>query len=81
MTDKEKKLEALKPLKSLNLPVGTPEEMKRESVPDPGKLAPRKGWSDAFRRMAENGDDALLDGEAPTLTDWDEGNGEVPGER
>ena len=35
MTDKEKKLEALKRLTSLNLPVGTAEQMKRESVPDP----------------------------------------------
>ena len=72
MTDKEKKLAAVKRLTSLNLPVGTAEQMKGESVPDPEKLAPRQGWSEDFKRMAEKGDDALLDAEAPTLTCWDE---------
>ena len=33
--------------------------------------APRNGWSDAFRQMAENGDDALLLEEVPT-SEWDE---------
>jgi len=30
---------------------------------------PREGWDEAFRRMAEHGDDGLLD--EPTATDWD----------
>ena len=36
---------------------------------------PRDGWADAFRQMARRGDDALLD-EAPSLSDWDEGEWE-----
>jgi antitoxin MazE len=32
----------------------------------------REGWDQAFQRMAERGDDALLDPEAPSLTGWDE---------
>jgi len=31
---------------------------------------PRRDWEEAFRLMAERGDDDLLD--APTPTDWDE---------
>jgi antitoxin MazE len=31
---------------------------------------PRKGWGEAFARMAECGDDALLDESVPTK--WDE---------
>lgn len=31
---------------------------------------PRQGWSDAFARMAEAGDDAMLD--TPQPTTWDE---------
>lgn len=30
----------------------------------------RQGWSEAFAKMAEHGDDALLDGEVQT-TAWD----------
>jgi len=33
---------------------------------------PRAGWGDAFRRMAEKGDDSLLDGDLVATTDWDE---------
>lgn len=33
---------------------------------------PRQGWEEQFQRMAENGDDALLDANTPTLTKWDE---------
>ena len=33
---------------------------------------PRQGWEEQFQRMAENGDDALLDADAPSLTSWDE---------
>jgi antitoxin MazE len=32
---------------------------------------PRDGWDDAFRRMAESGDDVLED-ETPSLTAFDE---------
>jgi antitoxin MazE len=32
----------------------------------------RDGWREAFRRMAANGDDALLDADAPALSSWDE---------
>jgi len=35
---------------------------------------PRAGWDEQFREMAERGDDQLLD--APTATDWDEGEWE-----
>ncbi len=33
---------------------------------------PREGWGEAFQRMAEAGDDALLDADAGPLTAWDE---------
>jgi antitoxin MazE len=33
---------------------------------------PREGWAAAFREMARNGDDALLDAVPPTLSAWDE---------
>lgn len=33
---------------------------------------PRAGWEEQFRRMAELGDDRLLDGEIPGLSSWDE---------
>ena len=32
---------------------------------------PRSGWEDAFRRMAQQGDDALLDRESWPQTRWD----------
>jgi antitoxin MazE len=33
---------------------------------------PRAGWAEAFRAMAQRGDDALLDEEASNLSSWDE---------
>jgi antitoxin MazE len=33
--------------------------------------ATRAGWSTAFRAMALRRDDALVDGELPTLSAWD----------
>ena len=33
---------------------------------------PRSGWEDAFRAMAERGDDRLLDAEVAVSTVWDE---------
>jgi antitoxin MazE len=32
---------------------------------------PRDGWDEQFRRMAERGDDGLLDAEVASLTEWD----------
>lgn len=32
---------------------------------------PRSGWSDAFRRMHEKGDDTLLDEERLSPTEWE----------
>jgi antitoxin MazE len=32
----------------------------------------RVGWEEAFRRMAANGDDQLLDGNLVTQSSWDE---------
>jgi antitoxin MazE len=32
---------------------------------------PRAGWAAAFQKMADRGDDALLDA-TPSLSDWDE---------
>ena len=40
--------------------------------------SPRAGWEDAFRTMAQQGDDALLDGEAPLPTQWDEAEWQWP---
>jgi antitoxin MazE len=37
----------------------------------PGKR-PRTGWEEEFARMAERGDDHLLDEEAAGATKWDE---------
>jgi antitoxin MazE len=33
---------------------------------------PREGWVEAFQKMAEKGDDMLLDGEEPIAHSWDE---------
>jgi len=33
---------------------------------------PRGEWEAAFRKMAERGDDALLDDAPPSLSPWDE---------
>ena len=34
----EERLEAVRRLEAMSLPVGEPDQMKRESVPDPGDL-------------------------------------------
>ena len=39
--DAEARVGAVASLAALHLPVGTPRDMKRESVPDAGKLLPR----------------------------------------
>jgi antitoxin MazE len=36
----------------------------------------RQGWDEAFSRMAEQGDDRLLDGNIATAAEWDEGEWE-----
>ena len=33
---------------------------------------PRAGWDNAFQKMAENGDDALIEGEQMITHSWDE---------
>lgn len=33
---------------------------------------PRAGWAEAFQRMAEQGDDALIDADEQSPTIWDE---------
>ena len=35
-------------------------------------LKPRTGWDNAFRKMAENYDDMLIDGDEPISHSWDE---------
>ena len=42
-----------------------------EASASPEVHAPRQGWEEQYQRMAENGDDALLDADTPTLTEWD----------
>jgi len=36
----------------------------------------RHNWDSAFKKMAENGDDQLLDPETVSTTQWDEGEWE-----
>lgn len=33
---------------------------------------PRRDWEEAFRALAQQGDDRLLDAESPSLSTWDE---------
>jgi antitoxin MazE len=35
-------------------------------------LPPRHGWQEAFRAMADEGDDKLIDGDSLLVTTWDE---------
>lgn len=54
--------------------VGFDEDVELESVDNTiivrSATSPRAGWEEAFRRMAEHGDDKLLDPAVPT--EWDE---------
>ncbi len=51
-------------------PVETPPSIETGS---PAEVpVPRQGWEEQYQRMAENGDDALLDADALSLTKWDE---------
>ena len=36
-----------------------------------GLITPRTGWGEMFRKMAETGDDAMLDEDRPLETTWD----------
>lgn len=40
MASEEERLEAVRELEALELPVGEPEDLERESVPDPDALLP-----------------------------------------
>ncbi|RPI78564.1 MAG: AbrB/MazE/SpoVT family DNA-binding domain-containing protein [Desulfobacteraceae bacterium] len=35
-------------------------------------FSPRLGWDEAFRKMAQKGDDILIDGNDPISNSWDE---------
>jgi antitoxin MazE len=56
--------------------LGFREEVELEIYPDQLVIrsahAPRSGWDEQFKIMAEAGDDRLLDEEAVSLTEWDE---------
>jgi antitoxin MazE len=56
--------------------VGLPEEVELEVEDNTIVIRPftraREGWADAFKSMAEAGDDELLDEEAVTPSPWDE---------
>jgi len=56
--------------------VGLPEEVELEVEDNTIVIRPftraREGWADAFKSMAEAGDDELLDEEAVTPSSWDE---------
>jgi antitoxin MazE len=46
-------------------------EVKRNGVLIRRSGHPRAGWDEAFRAMAEAGDDELIDGPLPPLTTFD----------
>lgn len=52
------------------------EQVELELQPDQIIVRPaheaRDGWDAAFERMAERGDDELLDADLPTTSHWDE---------
>ncbi len=56
--------------------LGFDEEVELEIFPDQLVIrsvhAPRFGWDQQFKAMAEAGDDQLLDEEVVSLTEWDE---------
>ena len=53
-----------------------PEEVEIEAQDDRiiirSAKQPRQGWEEAFRAMAERGDDRLLDENLTTQSSWDE---------
>jgi antitoxin MazE len=56
------------------------EEVELELRGDEIVIRPARGarhdWADRFRAMAAQGDDRLIDADAPTTTVWDEGEWE-----
>ncbi len=60
--------------------LGFSEEVELEILPDQLVIrsahAPRFGWDQQFKAMAEASDDQLLDDEVVSLTAWDEGEWE-----
>jgi len=46
-------------------------EVQRDHLVIRPVAKPRSGWEEAFRRMAQQGDDALLDRESLSPTQWD----------
>ena len=46
-------------------------EMRKDHLVVRHVPEPRVGWEDAFRRMAQQGDDALLDQGSLRQTQWD----------
>ena len=46
-------------------------EVRRGEIRIRQAARPRQGWDEAFQKMAEQGDDALLNEEAAEPTEWD----------
>ena len=47
-------------------------EARSDSIVIRSATKPRQGWSQAFQKMAKQGEDQLLLGETPNLSSWDE---------
>jgi antitoxin MazE len=47
-------------------------EVRRGELIVRSAAKPRSGWEEAFRQMAQRGDDVLLDGDSLPSTQWDE---------
>ena len=47
-------------------------EVKNQSIIIRSIRDPREGWSEAFKKMAKNNDDKLVDSFSNTKTEWDE---------
>lgn len=46
-------------------------QARRDSLVIRGTRKPRQGWSKAFRKMSQQGDDRLME-DVPNLSSWDE---------
>jgi len=47
-------------------------EVRRGELIVRSAAKPRSGWEEAFKQMAQRGDDVLLDGDSLPSTRWDE---------
>jgi antitoxin MazE len=47
-------------------------EAQRDRIIIRSAKRPRRGWDEAFRSMAERGDDRMIDGDLVRQTRWDE---------